>query len=135
VTAKVAPYQGHQRLWSVLFKGQQVLSGSFASVAGRYFEPVGTPTPDEVKIAGVIGYGSWDPRAYQLETDTFSQDADGTLHWKSEFKQTFRGEPKQNSPLVGTVYPAKDFAQAKKYKVEVKTETGWDAVEVQEFNE
>jgi hypothetical protein len=128
VTAKIAPYQGLTRLWKVLFNGDPIISGSFASVAGRYYEPVGTPTADKVEMQGELGYGSWDPKAYQLEKDTFTQDEDGTLHWNGQFEQILKGKPVMNKPLVGTLYPAKNLAIAQKYLVEVKTATGWQAV-------
>lgn len=130
VTAKIAPYQGYRRLWSVLFNDQRIIRHSFISIAGRYYEPVGTPSNDKVEIAGEIGYGSWDPKAYQLETDTFTQDADGTLHWDGQHKQVYKGNPVLNQPLVGTTYPAANLAAAQKYKVEVKTAAGWKAVPV-----
>lgn len=130
VTAKIAPYQGHRRLWRVLLEGRTVINGSYASVAGRYFEPVGTPTADKIVISGELGYGSWDPKAYQLESDTFTQDADGTLRWNAQLKQLDKKQSNFRNPMVGTSYPAKDLATAQRYLVEAKTAAGWKAVAI-----
>jgi hypothetical protein len=135
VTAKVAPYQGWQRLWRVLHGKREVITGSFVSTYGNtYFTPIGTPTESKVEMEGEQGWGAWAPYANLKNIETIAQDADGTLHWEGSMEQIRNVAPLTSTIVYSTSYPAKNLAEAQKYTLEYETPDGWKPVPYAQTN-
>jgi hypothetical protein len=133
VIAKIAPYQGAHRLWSVALADRKAISYSTIYPGSAYFVPVGEPTSDKVEIEGETGYGNWKPTPNHLQKESFSFGEDGALHWSGSFQQIAKGKPLSAAPLAETAYVASSLAEAQKAKVEIKTAAGWQALPVTEF--
>jgi hypothetical protein len=128
VTAKVAPYQGDRRLWEVLLNGKVIMRKSNITPGSAFFTPDGEQTPERIAIQGEVGYGSWIPEPQQLQKETFTQDADGMLHWKGSFTQLKKGKPLSARSTIFTAYPVPTLEEAQKYKVEIRDNSskGWE---------
>jgi hypothetical protein len=133
VTAKIAPYQGLHRLWSVLLADRKAIAYSQIAPGSDYFVPAGEPTNDKVEIEGETGYGSWKPTPDYLQKETLTFGEDGALHWSGSFQQIAKGKPLSVAPRAETAYAANSLAEAQKAKVEIKTAAGWQAIPVTEF--
>jgi hypothetical protein len=129
VTAKIAPYQGFQRLWKVLRDGREIIQSSFMGFDGRYFVP-DDQAGDKVEMEGEMGYGLWDPKAYQLQRETIAQDEGGALRWSGTTRQLIPGKPLTVVTTASTAYPAASLTQAQQYTVEIKTPQGWEDVAI-----
>jgi hypothetical protein len=129
VTAKIAPFQGNQRLWEVSLGERKVIdhAAMFATGFG-YFTPVGEPTNDKVEIVGEGITDGWDTSLKLTSHEAFSQDADGTLHWNGAFEIAKNKGDFTWDPRFMTSYPASSLQEAQAYAVEYKAADGWKPV-------